>query len=118
MHIPGPHRRVIRYYGAYSSVIRARRRRQAPARADAQQPRTTPPTTVPADTERRALRRRWVELITRIYEVDPLACPRCGAAMRIIAFITEPRVIQKILRRLATTPADERSPPHDDSAVA
>jgi hypothetical protein len=38
--------------------------------------------------------------------------------MRIIAFITEPRVIQKILRRLATTPADERSPPHDDSAVA
>jgi hypothetical protein len=38
--------------------------------------------------------------------------------MRIIAFITEPRVIQKILRHLATTTADERSPPHDDGAAA
>jgi len=38
-------------------------------------------------------------------------CP-CGAGpIRVIAFITEPRVIKKILRWLATECADDRSPP-------
>ncbi|MBP7799947.1 MAG: hypothetical protein KA072_15105 [Thermoanaerobaculaceae bacterium] len=31
MHIPEPRRHVIRYYGAYSSVVRVRRIRQAAA---------------------------------------------------------------------------------------
>ena len=39
-------------------------------------------------------RRRWAELLRRIFEVDPLACPRCGQQMRIVAFITESRVIR------------------------
>jgi hypothetical protein len=38
--------------------------------------------------------------------------------MRIIAFITEPRVIQKILRHLAAKVADQRAPPQDGSAAA
>ena len=33
------------------------------------------------------------ELLRRIFEVDPLACPRCGQQMRIVAFITEPRAM-------------------------
>lgn len=28
-------------------------------------------------------------LLARIYEVFPLTCPKCAAAMRIIAFVTE-----------------------------
>jgi hypothetical protein len=28
-------------------------------------------------------------LIQKIYEVDPLLCPKCGGAMRVIAFIEE-----------------------------
>ena len=32
-------------------------------------------------------------MLRRIFEVDPLLCPRCGGAMRIIAFLTEPAVI-------------------------
>ena len=35
-------------------------------------------------------RRRWAELLRRIFEVDPLRCPRCGGARRIITFLTEP----------------------------
>jgi len=46
-----------------------------------------------------------------IYEVYPLVCPRCGGTMRIIAFITEPKVIAKILVHLAAKGADGRSPP-------
>jgi len=72
----------------------------------------------PTDADARALRRRWAQLIRRIFEVDPLICPRCGATMRIIAFITEPRVITKILRHLATKGADGRSPPQSSAAAA
>jgi hypothetical protein len=49
----------------------------------------------------------WAMLIKRVYELDPLSCPRCGGAMKVIAFI-DPRapersdgrgdVIEKILR--------------------
>ena len=45
----------------------------------------------------RAARYRWAELLRRIYEVDPLACPRCAAPMRIVAVITDPAVITRIL---------------------
>ena len=47
--------------------------------------------------------RRWAELLRRIFEVDPLRCPRCGHEMRIVAFITQPRVIDRILTHLWTT---------------
>jgi len=42
----------------------------------------------------------WAALIQRVYETDPLTCPRCGAKMRIISFIEtrQPDVIEKILR--------------------
>lgn len=66
----------------------------------------------------RAVRRRWAQLIRRINEVDPLICPRCGATMRIIAFITEPTVIKKILRHLTATGVDTRSPPQGGTAAA
>ncbi len=46
-----------------------------------------------------AARRRWAALIKRVWQVDPLQCPRCGSTMKIISFIepTQPDVIQKIL---------------------
>ena len=56
-------------------------------------------------------RRRTAKLIRRIDEVDPLVCPRCQSRMRIIAFITEPKVIRKILLHLAAKRIDARSPP-------
>ena len=34
------------------------------------------------------------------YEVDPLLCPKCFGAMRIIAFIEDPDVMKKILKHL------------------
>ena len=43
-------------------------------------------------------RRRWAELLPRIFEVAPLACPRCGGEMPIVAFIIAPAVIDRTLR--------------------
>lgn len=54
---------------------------------------------------------RWAVLIHPAYEVDPPVCPRCGGPMRIVAFITEPKVIRKILLHLAAKDIDARTPP-------
>jgi hypothetical protein len=35
-----------------------------------------------------------------LYEVDPLICAGCGGEMRVVALITEPSVIKKILDHL------------------
>jgi hypothetical protein len=47
-----------------------------------------------------AAKRAWARLIKQVYEVDPLVCPRCAGAMRIMAFIEQPEVIAKILAHL------------------
>jgi len=36
-------------------------------------------------------------LIQKIYEVDPLICPQCGHEMKVIAVITDPHEVRKIL---------------------
>ena len=42
----------------------------------------------------------WAKLIARIAEHFPLACPACGGDIRLIAFITDPEPIRKILLHL------------------
>jgi len=63
----------------------------------------------------RARRRSWARLIARIYEVDPLVCPRCGHELKIVAAITDPCVTDKILehrRRVGLrSPFEPRAPP-------
>ena len=41
----------------------------------------------------------WAKWIRRIFETYPLICTECGEQMRIIAFITDPREVVKILPR-------------------
>src|SRR3989338_1325313 len=35
----------------------------------------------------KSCRKRWAALIRKIYEVDPLICPQCGAKMKIVPAI-------------------------------
>jgi len=101
MHVPDPKRHLVRYYGAYSNASRGRRRRaEAAGRPVRLQPADPAEDDAEAGAELRLLRRRWRELIKRIYEVDPLICPNCQAEMRIIAFIIDHAVVDKILRHL------------------
>ena len=48
----------------------------------------------------RAAAHCWALLLARIYECLPLACPRCGEPMRIIAFILDRSVIERILTHI------------------
>ncbi len=51
-----------------------------------------------------------------IYEVDPLACPRCHGLMKIISIIEDPPIIKRILLHLhlwEVPSPPPRSPPRD-----
>jgi len=64
-----------------------------------------------------SLRRRWADLIQRVYEVDPLVCSRCGGQLRVISFITQPTVIRKIVDHLKKRPPKDRAPPKKPVAL-
>ena len=51
----------------------------------------------PQSRDRQAASRCWAMLLARIYECLPLACPKCGQTMCLIAFIMEPPMVEKIL---------------------
>jgi hypothetical protein len=107
-HIPNKGQVLQRYYGWYASRVRGMRRKATETGEE------NP--IVCVDPEPKVLSEaalRWAELLRRIFEVDPLACPRCGEQMRIVAFITQPKTIDRILehlRRTAPTRPRTRAP--------
>lgn len=55
----------------------------------------------------------WAEMIRKVYEVDPLVCPQCGSMMKVIAFLTDHAVVDRIINHLKLTfVADRPPPPH------
>ncbi len=111
VHIPDKGHVTTRYYGWYANRPRGMRCKAEPSAA------AVPPAIVPAPRLAPSeATRRWATLLQQIFEVDPLACPACHGAMRIVAFITQPSVIDQILSHLrarAATAAHAaaRSPP-------
>jgi hypothetical protein len=54
---------------------------------------------------------RWADLMRRAFEVDVLACPRCGNRMRVLATIEDPKALQAILRHVGLPSAVARADP-------
>ncbi|MCB9879403.1 MAG: transposase [Planctomycetes bacterium] len=49
------------------------------------------------------MRRRrypWAELLRRVFAIDVLVCPHCGGVRRLLAAITAPDAIEKVLRAM------------------
>ena len=46
----------------------------------------------------------WAQRLKRVFNIDITLCPICGATMRVIADITDPDIIQKILDHLEPQP--------------
>jgi hypothetical protein len=114
-HIPNQGEQTLRYYGFYSNKSRGQRR-QAALGHDPQVspvPQSQPPATADAGLQefRKACRRSWARLIKKVYEIDPLLCPRCQGPMEIISCIEDPRVIKSILLHLKLWDLPPRPPP-------
>ena len=84
-HIPNAGERLVWSDGWYSNASRGKHRKaQGEERAPIEEF-----SEIPASAATRA----WARLIKQVSEVDPLVCPHCGGAMRILAFIEQPEVI-------------------------
>jgi len=51
----------------------------------------------------------WAKLMARVGEEFPLECPNCGGDIWLIAFVTEPGPIRKILTLFGEPPLDGRN---------
>jgi hypothetical protein len=51
----------------------------------------------------RKLKKRWSYFIRKVYETDPLICPKCQDEIRIISFIDQPGVIKKFFKHIDPT---------------
>jgi len=128
--IPAPYANMVRYHGVFANRSRYRaqlpapppppsspgpsseppppqgaaNQDQEPGGASPVSPPPMPPTPEPTPARRR--RTPWATLLRRVFDVDALACARCSTPMVVLAFITDPNVLRKILGHLGlpTTP--------------
>ena len=102
-HVPNKGEQMVRYCGYYSNVSRGKRKMLD---RDGVIPSILQP-----DGSSKGHRKNWARLIQKIYEVDPLTCPKCQGRMRIISFIEDGEVIKKILNHLGLWEVKPRPPP-------
>jgi hypothetical protein len=50
-------------------------------------------------------------MIRKVYEVDPMLCPKCGGTMKVVAFITDDEAVDRVIDRLKLTFVAEKPPP-------
>jgi RNase P protein component len=89
-HVQDRGEQMVRSYGHYSNVSRGKR--QESAEDD------DIPCIIESEEDAKAHRRKWSRLLQKIYEVDPLICPKCQGTMRIISSIEDEEIIKAILK--------------------
>jgi hypothetical protein len=106
-HVPRKSEIYVRYYGAYAVRRRAawRLRGIRPGSRLPEEPVEPVPEVV------RARRRRWAELLRKVWDVDVSICPTCGGPMAILTFTMDRAVIDATLRRLRGKGHDLRAGP-------
>jgi hypothetical protein len=93
---------MVRYYGLYANAHRGKARKAS----------LVPVALGMIEEEPRPIPSKgWAEMIRKVYEVDPLRCPRCGGRMKVVAFLTEYAVVNRIIRHLKLTFVAEKPPP-------
>jgi hypothetical protein len=115
--LPRPYTHAIRYYGVFSNHSKARPRLPRPP-LDGTLPLSPEPAspqlagavagasgTCGAVAPPRRRRLLWHQLLRRVFFVEALNCPRCSlprqpVPLTVLAFITDPPVISRILEHL------------------
>ncbi len=86
--VPASYESLTRYFGRYSCRRRGERAKLSP-----------PPTEEQESDYRQEFRKSSsAACIKRVYEIDPLECPKCKSQMGIIAFIQDEHSIKNIMR--------------------
>jgi hypothetical protein len=93
---------MVRYFGLYANAHRGK-----VAKSEEDEHRLL----IIEEECPRIPRRGWAAMIRKVYEVDPLLCTKCGGKMRVIAFITEFSVVDRIINHLKLTFVASKPPP-------
>lgn len=116
-HIPPKSVHLIRYYGHYSNKARGMRKN---AVTEKEQPVNLSHRDGTSMLEPTRCSQTWAMLIKRVYEADPMACPKCGSEMTVVSFIQPPQkeVIDRILEHCGLRRSPEpRAPPNMDDSI-
>jgi putative transposase len=73
-HIPNKGEQLIRHYGYYNNVSRGKRKKEKPEDKTEISEIDAPPVS-------KELEKRWSYFIRKVYETDPLTCPKCQGEM-------------------------------------
>jgi hypothetical protein len=93
---------TVRYYGLYANAHRGKVKKASLRPFSLRMVK---------DELRRLPSKGWAEMIRKVYEVDPMVCPQCGGTMKVIAFLTDFAVVDRIIDHLKLTFVAERPPP-------
>jgi hypothetical protein len=115
----GPRCHLVRYHGILRSAAKDRDKvvptqpaPPAPDAAGADQAGTGESPDIDTAKIPRLGRLPWAILLKRVFMTDALTCPKCHGRMKILAAITKPEAIRKILDHLGIpSEAPRRSPP-------
>ena len=101
-HIPDKGQVTIRYFGLYANAHRGKVRKSEEGRHRL---------LIIEEECPRIPRRGWAEMIRKVYEVDPMLCPQCGGQMKVIAFLTDFSVVDRIINHLKLSFVASKPPP-------
>jgi len=115
LQIPDPQQHLVRYSGAYANRVR---RLYRSAEGETKGAGGAGPA-AHADDEAsdfaRERKRTWARLLRKVFEVDPLLCPACKVEMTVVSVLTDPALVDAILRHRAQgggkDPHEPRAPP-------
>jgi hypothetical protein len=114
--VPPPRAHQLTYHGVLASASAWRdlvvpKRTQVPAAHSHAAPAPHSPTAPNTSARSRSSRSTWAELLRRVFAVDVLTCPHCGGPSRLIAQLTDPVVVRKILAHLGLPTEPPRPAP-------
>jgi len=101
-HIPDKGQVTVQNYGLYANAHRGMIKKASLGSF---------PLRIGEDELRRLPAKGWAEMIRKVYEVDSMLCPRCGGKMKVVAFIPDFAVVDRIIGRLKLSFMPERPPP-------
>jgi len=112
-HIPDKGQVMVRYFGLYANAHRGKVKKASLSvlRIVEEELRRLPSKGWAALIRKPNIGLRSAAMILKVYEVDPMICSKCGGRMKVVAFITEVSVVDRIMEHLKLAFVADRPPP-------
>ena len=97
--VPKPRVNLTRFHGVFAPNSKHRIQVTPARRGKGHRRNTADEEQCPSPAERRAAM-TWAQRLKRVFNIDIETCSKCGSAVRVIACIEDPVVIDQILSHL------------------